>query len=399
MWPTNCIWPTTYVSEHTTASLTCTIMASSNHEHRQDKTVLSCLIGSVNWVRYSCRHFSIYWRHNSFVLSAVWRHLWTSFDPVSKYDVTISNHVANWKQDQNKTRLSSHRISKLDKTVSKSTKLPVADSLDLSPIQFTQWMLTRQDKRWQCKQGTWFISFMSWLMSSPASCMHYLTQTNYLLFELDHTRHCFHCRLFARSRRRRDGCWQWTELLLLQHARHSCCVNDDYNVIQKYQLLLVKGKDTCSNDIGWIVSKQSTSTVSYITIIFTLETVRQQTASVTCLLVGFLSAAPLHHLEFCFFLQNRKKPAVNVSPIKCLYVFYYSLFYALLYDYCAVLATFMTDLLIRYSDGNQTQTILILTVRTMFLVPSSRCESLWEIIQLIWCTGCWLSSSGLFTRR
>ena len=57
-------------------------------------------------------------------------------DPLSKYDVTIGNYVANWKLGQDKTRLSSvNRISRLDKTVS---KFSVADSLDLSPIQFTQ---------------------------------------------------------------------------------------------------------------------------------------------------------------------------------------------------------------------------------------------------------------------
>ena len=60
--------------------------------------------------------------------------------------------VANW----NKTRLSSHRISRLDRTVS---KFSVADSLDLSPIQFTPPTPTRQDKtvlscrRQRCELG------------------------------------------------------------------------------------------------------------------------------------------------------------------------------------------------------------------------------------------------------
>ena len=69
-------------------------------------------------------------------------HLRTSLDPVSKYDVTIGNHVANWKLGQDKTRLSTHRISRLDKTVS---KFSVADRVDLSPIQFTSRTPTRQD--------------------------------------------------------------------------------------------------------------------------------------------------------------------------------------------------------------------------------------------------------------
>jgi len=75
----------------------------------------------------------------------------TSLDAVSKYDVTIGNHVVNWKLGQDKTSLSSHRISRQDKTVS---KFSVADSLDLSPIQFTSRMRSRQDKtRESCLAG------------------------------------------------------------------------------------------------------------------------------------------------------------------------------------------------------------------------------------------------------
>ena len=52
-----------------------------------------------------------------------------------EYDINgVIDLVANWKLGQDKTRLSSHRISRLDKTV---LKFLVADSLDLSPIQFT----------------------------------------------------------------------------------------------------------------------------------------------------------------------------------------------------------------------------------------------------------------------
>jgi len=120
-------------------------MPSSHHQHRHDKTVLSC---------WRCERSS---RQSQFsvvlnileteqfcpVSSAVWMHLWTSLDPVSKYDVTIRNHVANWKLGQDKTRLSSRRISRLGKAVS---KFSVADSLDLSPIQFTPRTPTRQYK-------------------------------------------------------------------------------------------------------------------------------------------------------------------------------------------------------------------------------------------------------------
>jgi len=94
------------------------LMASSHREHGQDKTVLSCLVGGVNWVRGSRREFSIYWRQNSFVSSAVWTHLRTRQD---------SFHTAfrDW--------------TKLFRNFS------VADSLDLSPIQFTPRTRTRQD--------------------------------------------------------------------------------------------------------------------------------------------------------------------------------------------------------------------------------------------------------------
>ena len=49
----------------------------------------------------------------------------------------------NWKLGRDKTKLCSHHISRLDKTVS---KFSVADSLDLSPILFTPSTRTRQDK-------------------------------------------------------------------------------------------------------------------------------------------------------------------------------------------------------------------------------------------------------------
>ena len=107
------------------------------------------MVGSVNWVGDRHRQFSVVLnilKTEQFcpVSSAVWTHLWTSVDPDSKYDVTIGNHyVANWKLGQDKTRFSSNRISRLDETVS---KFSVADSLDLSPIQFTPQTPTRQVK-------------------------------------------------------------------------------------------------------------------------------------------------------------------------------------------------------------------------------------------------------------
>jgi len=69
------------------------------------------------------------------VMSAVWTHLWTSLDPVSKYNVTTGNHVA-WELEtglgQDKTQFTPH--FGLDRTV---LKFSVADSLALLPIQFT----------------------------------------------------------------------------------------------------------------------------------------------------------------------------------------------------------------------------------------------------------------------
>jgi len=49
------------------------------HTMNTDKTKLSCLlrVRGVNWVRNSRRQFSIYWKRNNFVLSAVWTHLRT----------------------------------------------------------------------------------------------------------------------------------------------------------------------------------------------------------------------------------------------------------------------------------------------------------------------------------
>ena len=69
------------------------------HTPNADKTRLSRLIGGVNWVGDSRRQFSVVLNileteQFRWVLSAVWTHLWTSLDPVSKYDVTIGNHVA-----------------------------------------------------------------------------------------------------------------------------------------------------------------------------------------------------------------------------------------------------------------------------------------------------------------
>ena len=91
------------------------------HTADADKTKLSCLVGvgGVNWVGDSRRQFSVvlnileteqYWLYCP-VSSAVWTHLWTSLDPVSKYDVTIGNHVAcelETGSGQDKTRFTPH---------------------------------------------------------------------------------------------------------------------------------------------------------------------------------------------------------------------------------------------------------------------------------------------------
>ena len=76
------VWWLLYCSACWRCAWSC-VMASSPRRHRQHKTVLSCLVGGVNWVRDSRRQFPIYWRLNRFVLSVVWTHLRTSLDPVS----------------------------------------------------------------------------------------------------------------------------------------------------------------------------------------------------------------------------------------------------------------------------------------------------------------------------
>ena len=91
-------------------SVHLTVMASSHHRHRLR---LSCLVGGVNWVRDSRRHFSIYWRLNSFVQSYLrWERIW---DLVSKYDVTICNHVAcelETVSGQDKTHFTPHFVTR-----------------------------------------------------------------------------------------------------------------------------------------------------------------------------------------------------------------------------------------------------------------------------------------------
>ena len=66
---------------------------------------------------------------------------------IREYDVI---DVANWKLGQDKTKLNSHRISRLDKTEKSWTcsvsKFSVADNLDLLWVHFTPQTRTRQDK-------------------------------------------------------------------------------------------------------------------------------------------------------------------------------------------------------------------------------------------------------------
>ena len=86
------------------------LIPSSYCRSQQDKTVSSRRPCELSW-RQSQTQFSVVLNileTEQFcpVSSAVWTHLWTSLDPVSKYDVTTGNHVANWKLGQDKTRLS-----------------------------------------------------------------------------------------------------------------------------------------------------------------------------------------------------------------------------------------------------------------------------------------------------
>ena len=85
------------------------VTPSSHHRHGQDKTVLSC----------PCQRCKLNWRQDKTVFSS----------PQYIWDWT----VANWKLGPDKTKLSSHRILRQDKTV-------------LSPIQFTLLTWTKQDK-------------------------------------------------------------------------------------------------------------------------------------------------------------------------------------------------------------------------------------------------------------
>ena len=73
-------------------------MASSYRRHRQDKTVLlSCRRCTLSSWQSQTVFNTLETEQFCPVLSAVWMHLWTSLDSVSKYDVTIRNHIANWK--------------------------------------------------------------------------------------------------------------------------------------------------------------------------------------------------------------------------------------------------------------------------------------------------------------
>jgi len=63
--------------------------------------------------------------------------------------------VANWKMGRDKRKFRSHRILRLDKTIS---KFSVADSLDLSPILFTPLTRTRKDSLDRTKQSCLVLS-------------------------------------------------------------------------------------------------------------------------------------------------------------------------------------------------------------------------------------------------
>ena len=101
------------------------------HTADTDKTRLSCLFGGMNWVRDSRRQFSIYWRQNSFVLPGGERICELLVLTQFLNDMQCVTMETGSGQD----KISSHRISRLDKTVS---KFSVADSLVLSPIHCTR---------------------------------------------------------------------------------------------------------------------------------------------------------------------------------------------------------------------------------------------------------------------
>ena len=98
---------------------TVTVTTSSHRRHRQDNTVLSCLILSAVWTElatvavFSSPQYIGDWSSEQFcpVSSAVWTHLWTSLDPVPTYDVTTGNHVACELEngsEQDKTQFTPH---------------------------------------------------------------------------------------------------------------------------------------------------------------------------------------------------------------------------------------------------------------------------------------------------
>ena len=87
-------------------------MASSHHEHRQDKTVLSCLVGGVKWTEFATVADSIQFIGDRTVLSCLWCEcicelVLTQFPN----DVTIGNHVScelETESRQDKTQFTPH---------------------------------------------------------------------------------------------------------------------------------------------------------------------------------------------------------------------------------------------------------------------------------------------------
>jgi len=127
-------------------------MPSSHRRHRQDKTVLSCLIaGGVNRIGDSRRQFSValnILETEQFcpVSSAVWTHLWTSLDPVSRYDVTIgitTLRILETGSGQDKTQFTPHFETGQNCFVifSRRQSRPVANSVHTADTD-----KTRQDK-------------------------------------------------------------------------------------------------------------------------------------------------------------------------------------------------------------------------------------------------------------
>jgi len=93
-----------------------TLTASSHREHRQDKTVLSCLRSQCELSsRQSQTVFNVL-ETEQFALSAVWTHLRTSLDPVSKWRHSRTKLVSKFSVAESCLVFSSVHTANTDKT-------------------------------------------------------------------------------------------------------------------------------------------------------------------------------------------------------------------------------------------------------------------------------------------